>query len=71
MICGADGVDTWTDKKTWDSVLLNIRIVVSTHQVLYDAASTHAFVSMESLALIVFDEAHNCNKKHAGSKLSK
>jgi ERCC4-related helicase len=34
---------------------MNVNIVVSTYAVLYDALC-HAFVSMESLALIVFDE---------------
>jgi len=39
----------------WDAVLKNVKIVVSTYQILYDALS-HGFVKMESLALIVFDE---------------
>ena len=33
-LSGADGVDHWSTKSIWDEVLSNIRIVVSTHQVL-------------------------------------
>ncbi|CZR61729.1 related to Dcl-2 dicer RNA helicase/RNAseIII CAF [Phialocephala subalpina] len=65
-----DNVDKWSDKATWDAVLTNVNIVVSTYAVLYDALS-HAFVNMKSLALIVFDEAHNCIGKYPGSKLMK
>jgi hypothetical protein len=39
--------DKWSDKATWDAV--------STYAVLCDKFS-HAFVDMESLALIVFNE---------------
>lgn len=30
---GADGVDHWSDRQTWNDVLFNIRIVASTHRV--------------------------------------
>lgn len=46
---------TGTEKSLWDGVLHNVKVVVSTYQILQDAL-THAFVRMESLALIVFDE---------------
>ncbi|CAL3972823.1 unnamed protein product [Diplocarpon coronariae] len=68
FMSGADGVDRWTDQSHWDAVLKNIKIVVSTYQILLDAL-VHGFVLMESLALIVFDEAHNCVNKHAGAKV--
>ena len=74
----------WTEKRIWDAVLTNVNIVVSTYAVLYEALC-HASISMETLALIVFDEgqslyipknhfindtaAHNCIKKSPGSKL--
>ncbi|KAI2471768.1 hypothetical protein F4781DRAFT_420436 [Annulohypoxylon bovei var. microspora] len=67
FLSGADGIDTWTDNHTWDDYLKNTRVVVSTHQVLLDAAS-HAFVQIDRLSLIVLDEAHNCVGKHPGSK---
>ena len=50
-----DNVSRWTEKPVWDAVLTNVNIVVSTYAVLCEALC-HAFVSMESLALIVFDE---------------
>ncbi|EHL00289.1 putative Dicer-like protein 2 [Glarea lozoyensis 74030] len=52
----ADNVDRWTVKSLWDAVLENVKIVVSTYQVLLDAL-THGFVEMEVLGMIVFDEA--------------
>ena len=55
VLTGADGVEFWTEQRLWDEVLLNVRVVVSTHAVLRDAL-THGFVKMEGLSLIVFDE---------------
>lgn len=69
LLSGKDNVDHWTKLSTWDAVLLNIRIVVSTHQVLLDAL-THAFVRMSGLALLIFDEGQrlsslDCNAQWA------
>lgn len=55
VLLGKDNVDHWTDQSTWDLVLENVRIVLSTHQVLLDALR-HGFVKMSKLALIIFDE---------------
>ncbi|KAK6226081.1 RNase3 domain-containing protein [Colletotrichum tabaci] len=68
FLSGEDNVDAWSDQGTWDEVLHNVRIVVSTYQILLDALS-HAFVRMERLSLVVFDEAHNCIRKSPGSKI--
>ncbi|KAI8947405.1 RNase3 domain-containing protein [Xylaria longipes] len=68
LLSGADGVDTWSDTRIWDDYLKNVRVVVSPYQVLLDAI-THAFVQFNRLCLIVFDEAHNCVRKHPGSKI--
>ncbi|TVY60883.1 Dicer-like protein [Lachnellula suecica] len=68
FLSGADGVDRWTEQSLWDAVLKNVKIVVSTYQILLDAL-THGFLGMESLGLIVFDEAHNCVGKHPGAKI--
>lgn len=54
LITGNDNVDTW-EAPIWEAVLDGVRIVVSTYQILLDALS-HAFVQMDQLALIVFDE---------------
>jgi hypothetical protein len=54
-LTSVDNVDRWTEIADWDVVLKNVNVVVSTYAVLYDALC-HAFVSMDSIALIVFDE---------------
>lgn len=55
LLVGPDGVDRWSDQKTWDDALLDMRIIVSTPAVLADALE-HGFVKMEKMALLVFDE---------------
>ncbi|PGG98382.1 hypothetical protein AJ79_08890 [Helicocarpus griseus UAMH5409] len=59
LLLGSDNLNYWSTK-TWEDILLNIRIVVSTPQVLLDAMS-HGFVTMCRIALLVFDEAHHCD----------
>lgn len=84
MLSGQDDVDHWTELSVWDAVLHNIRIVLSTYQVLYDALA-HAFVKMDELALLIFDEgmlreqvmfavidqhtAHHCTLKHPANRI--
>ncbi|KAG8419387.1 Dicer-like protein 2 [Metarhizium acridum] len=67
LITGNDQVDTWS-ADTWDTILDGVRVVVSTYQVLLDALC-HAFINIDRLSLIIFDEAHNCVGKHPGSKI--
>jgi len=55
LLSGRDGVDHWSTQGIWDAVLQNIRIVLSTHQVLLDAL-THAFVKISNISLLIFDE---------------
>jgi hypothetical protein len=55
LLIGSDNVDCWSDQKTWDVVLDNFKIIVSTHAVLADALS-HGFVRMDKLSLLLFDE---------------
>ncbi|KAK2802013.1 Dicer-like protein 2 [Onygenales sp. PD_10] len=59
LLLGSDNVNYWSTQKVWDDMLLNIRVVISTPQVLLDAM-THGFVTMPQIALLVFDEAHHC-----------
>jgi len=79
-----DDVDRWTDQVIWDAVLKNIRIVISPYAVLLDALS-HGFVTMQRLAICVFDEgmesncllvfnltkttAHHTKKKHPAKEI--
>ncbi|KAG6013396.1 hypothetical protein E4U54_006810 [Claviceps lovelessii] len=67
LLTGQENVETWS-ASTWRTVLLNVRIVVSTYQVLLDTLC-HSFIKMDRISLIVFDEAHNCCGKHPGSKI--
>ncbi|ODH15088.1 hypothetical protein ACO22_06474 [Paracoccidioides brasiliensis] len=60
LLLGTDKVHYWSTKKIWDDVLLNIKIVVSTPQILLDALS-HGFITMSRISLLVFDEAHHCD----------
>lgn len=55
LLLGSDNVDHWSTQEIWNKILLNIRIVVSTPQVLLDAMG-HGFVKLSSLSLLVFDE---------------
>lgn len=55
LLLGEDNVDKWSEQKVWDAALDQVRVVVSTHAILQDALR-HGFVSLRSLALLVFDE---------------
>lgn len=55
LITGADNVEAWSNTIVWGRILQNVKIVVSTYQILFDAA-THGFVPLNSLSLIVIDE---------------
>ncbi|KAJ5982483.1 hypothetical protein N7451_012583 [Penicillium sp. IBT 35674x] len=68
VLTGLDNVDRWTEQAIWDTVLQDIRVVVSTHAMLADAL-THGFVRMSHLALIIFDEAHHCMRHHPANKI--
>ncbi|KAH7392744.1 hypothetical protein BKA66DRAFT_568064 [Pyrenochaeta sp. MPI-SDFR-AT-0127] len=68
LLSGKDEIDHWTEQSVWDAVLHNVRIVLSTHQVLLDAL-THGFVKMSKLALLIFDEAHHCTGNHPARRI--
>lgn len=54
LLTGQDKIDTW-EAGVWESILRDVRIIVSTYQVLLDALC-HSFVKMDRISLIVFDE---------------
>jgi hypothetical protein len=54
LLTGQLNIDAWSEE-TWPRVLHGTRIVVSTFDILRDALD-HAFVKMNMLSLIVFDE---------------
>lgn len=68
LICGSDNVEAWSTTQIWADFLRSIRVVVSTYQILFDAV-LHGFVRLDSLSLLVIDEAHNCTKKNAVARL--
>ncbi|KAJ5288314.1 ATP-dependent helicase dcl2 [Penicillium antarcticum] len=68
MLTGDDGVDGWSNQEVWDTALQGSKVVFSTHAVLADAL-THGFIQLQSLALLVFDEAHHCMKFHPGNRI--
>jgi hypothetical protein len=54
LLTGQLNIDAWSEE-VWPRILEGTRIVVSTFDILRDALD-HAFVKMNMLALIVFDE---------------
>ncbi|KAJ5616526.1 hypothetical protein N7537_001640 [Penicillium hordei] len=68
VLTGLDNVDRWTEQGIWDKVLKDVRVVVSTYAVLADALG-HGFVRMSRLALLIFDEAHHCTRRHPANKI--
>ncbi|RKK58309.1 Dicer-like protein 2 [Fusarium oxysporum f. sp. cepae] len=67
LLTGQLNIDAWSPE-VWPRILKGTRIIVSTFSILRDALD-HAFVTMDMLALIVFDEAHNCVKNSSGRKI--
>lgn len=62
VLTGRDNVDRWTEQAVWNNALKDIRVVCSTHAILFDALN-HGFVRMSQLALLVFDEGkYSCKK---------
>ncbi|KAJ3489320.1 hypothetical protein NLG97_g6022 [Lecanicillium saksenae] len=69
LVVGSDNVHTWS-ASTWKSLLNGAQAIVSTYQVLLDALD-HAFVKLDRLSLLIFDEAHNCVGLNPGGKIMK
>ncbi|GAB7356392.1 hypothetical protein MBLNU459_g7172t1 [Dothideomycetes sp. NU459] len=67
-LTGEDEVERWSNQTIWDAALKNVRIVISSYAVLLDALS-HGFMTMNRLALCIFDEAHHCMKKHPANQI--
>lgn len=73
-------LDRWTEQRIWDKVLKDVRVVVSTYDVLADTLG-YGFVPMSRLAPLILDEgithvkalkhANNHDKAIMGSKVQK
>ncbi|KAI9851330.1 MAG: Dicer-like protein 2 [Thelocarpon superellum] len=70
LLLGPDKVDLWKEKRIWEAVLEGVQVVVSTHAILADALG-HGFITMDRLALLVFDEAHHCARGHPANSIMK
>ncbi|KAJ6076167.1 hypothetical protein N7499_008148 [Penicillium canescens] len=68
VLTGLDNVELWTEQSIWNEVLQDVRVAVATHAILSDAL-THGFVKMSQIALLVFDEAHHCMRRHPANKI--
>ncbi|KAF2188185.1 hypothetical protein K469DRAFT_660734 [Zopfia rhizophila CBS 207.26] len=68
-ICGAMGTDLW-HKDTWDKLFANNMVVICTAEVLIQCMM-HAFITMNKVNLLIFDEAHHAKKNHAYARLIK
>jgi ERCC4-related helicase len=55
FLSGADNIERWTNQIHWDFILKNVKVVVSTYQILLEGLG-HGFIHMKRLAMIVFDE---------------
>ena len=60
--CGAMGSDLWT-KARWQTTFAENKVIVCTPEVLYQCLM-HAFICIESINLLIFDEAHHPKKRH-------
>ncbi|KAL7809098.1 P-loop containing nucleoside triphosphate hydrolase protein [Trichoderma gracile] len=67
MLAGNSNIETW-GPDIWDTLLDTVRVVISTPQVLLDALD-HAYLNLDLLALLVFDEVHNCKGRSPGGKI--
>nr|AJA90765.1 Dicer-like 3 [Ephedra trifurca] len=59
---GAKGVDNWTNEQ-WIAALNTYQVFVMTPQVLLDALA-RAYVKLEFLRLLIFDECHHARGNH-------
>lgn len=59
---GAMGPDLW-DQQTWEKHLEANMVIVCTAEILHQAL-LNAFVKMNEVNLLIFDEAHHTKKEH-------
>ena len=64
--CGAMGTDLWT-KDVWLKHFAENMVIVCTAEVLHQCLA-HAFITMDQINLLIFDEAHHAKLEHPYSK---
>lgn len=61
LITGQDNAEFWTAPEIWKKALHNVQVVVSTPAILLNALNLgFGFLSLETISLLVHDEAHHC-----------
>lgn len=68
-VCGAMGTDLWT-ADVWRNLFDKNMVIVGTADVLLHCLN-HAFITIEQINLLVFDEAHHAKKGHAYARIIK
>lgn len=61
-VYGALGVDKW-GKQKWEGLVETSDVIVMTPQILLNSLN-NAYLGLDSIALIIFDEAHHARKNH-------
>lgn len=61
--CGEMGCDLWV-KETWAKHFAENEVIVCTAEIL-NQCLMHAFISIDDINLLIFDEAHHTKKNHA------
>jgi endoribonuclease Dicer len=56
------GCDLWV-KETWDKIFADNMVIVCTAEILHQCLM-HAFISMDQINLLIFDEAHHTKRNH-------
>lgn len=69
LLTGEQNVDEWS-KSNWDALLEKHEIIVATAQVVLDAIR-HAFIKLNQINVIIFDECHHARKDHPMHELMK
>ncbi len=64
--CGDMGCDLW-QKDVWEKHFADNMVIVCTAEVLYQCLM-HAFITVEQINLLIFDEAHHAKKNHSYAK---
>ncbi|PWW79995.1 hypothetical protein C7212DRAFT_355951 [Tuber magnatum] len=67
--CGDMGAGDWK-KEAWDDVLEKQQVIVMTADILYSCL-VHAFIKMQDINLLCFDEAHHAKKRHSFARIIK
>lgn len=62
-LCGEMSCDLW-GKAVWDKHFSENMGIVCTAEVLYQCL-WHAFITIDQINLLIFDEAHHAKKNHA------